>query len=137
MNRDEIKNILLVYRPGTSDAEDPEIAEALTLAKNDPELSQWASASHCARQNALRAKFRQIAIPAGLKEQIISEQAARARAASRREKIVGVLAGAVIVVSLIVIGVLYLPHNREPRLVANNLANYQKVMAKTAALDTI
>jgi hypothetical protein len=130
VNRDEIKNILLVYRPGTSDAEDPEIAEALALARNDPELSQWLE-EHCARQNALRAKFRQIAIPAGLKEQIISEQASRARAASRREKIVGVLAGAVIMVSLVAIGIFYLPRSG-PKPLANTLANYQNVMMSSA-----
>ena len=39
MNRDEAKIILLLYRPGTADAGDPEVAEALTLAKNDPELT--------------------------------------------------------------------------------------------------
>ena len=33
MNRDEAKNILLLYRPGTADAEDPQIAEALALAE--------------------------------------------------------------------------------------------------------
>jgi hypothetical protein len=45
---------------------------------------------------------------------------------------VGTLAGAVIVISLIVIGVLYLPRNSQPRPLANNLANYQKEMVKTA-----
>ncbi len=131
MNRDEIKHILLVYRPGTADAEDPEIAEALALVKNDPELSQWLE-EHCARQNALRAKFRQIAVPAGLKEQIISEQAARARAASRREKVMGVAAGAVLVAALLVIGIFYFPRNGE-RPMANNLTNYQTIMMSIAS----
>ncbi len=76
MNREEAKNILLLYRPETADAGDPQIAEALALAKQDPELARWLD-EHCARQNALRAKFRQIEIPAGLKEQIISERAAQ------------------------------------------------------------
>ena len=43
---------------------------------SDPELARWLE-EHCARQEALRAEFRQITAPAGLKEQIISEQAAR------------------------------------------------------------
>src|SRR5882724_318135 len=68
MNRDEAKNILLLYR-NPADAEDPQIAEALALAKNDDNLAQWFE-KLCARQNALREKFRQIAAPAGLKEQI-------------------------------------------------------------------
>jgi uncharacterized membrane protein YbaN (DUF454 family) len=76
VNRKEAKNVLLLYRPETADAGDPQIAEALALAKQDPELARWLD-EHCARQNALRAKFRQIEIPAGLKEQIISERAAQ------------------------------------------------------------
>ena len=83
MNRDEAKTILLLYRPGTADADDPQIAEALALAKQDPELTRWL-VEHCARQETLRAEFRQITVPAGLKEQIISEQAARTRAGIRR-----------------------------------------------------
>ena len=74
MNRNEAKTILLLYRPGTTDAGDPEIAGALALAKQDPELTRWL-AEHCARQEAVRAGFRKITAPAGLKEQIISEQA--------------------------------------------------------------
>jgi hypothetical protein len=73
MTPDEARKMLLLYRPGTSDAADPEIARALTVAKHDPELSRWLD-QHCAEQEALRAKIRQIPVPAGLKEQIISER---------------------------------------------------------------
>ena len=76
MNRDEAKSILLLYRHGTADADAPQIAEALALAERDPELKEWLVV-HCARQFVVREKFRQIAAPAGLKEQIISEQAAQ------------------------------------------------------------
>ncbi len=76
MNRDDAKNILLLYRPGAADAADPQFAEALALVKQDTELARWFG-EHCARQEVLRAKFREIPVPAGLKEQIISEQAAR------------------------------------------------------------
>jgi len=68
MNRDEAKNILLLYR-NPADAEDSQIAEALALAKNDANLAQWFE-KLCAQQNVLREKFRQIAAPVGLKEQI-------------------------------------------------------------------
>jgi len=70
VNRDEAKTILLLYRPGTADANDPQIAGALELAKQDPELTRWL-VEHCARQEAVRAGFRKITAPAGLKEQII------------------------------------------------------------------
>jgi len=75
VNITEAKRILLLYRPGTADAEDPQIAEALALAKMEPELARWLEV-HCARQYVIGDKFRQITVPAGLKEQIISEQAA-------------------------------------------------------------
>jgi hypothetical protein len=85
VNRDEAKDILLLYRHGTADADDPQIAEALTLAERDPELKDWLVV-HCARQFVLRDKFRQITAPAGLKEQIISEQAAMEKMTFRRQK---------------------------------------------------
>ena len=78
MNREEAKATLLLYRHGTADQEDPQIAEALAMAQNDQELKDW-FVVHCARQFVLRKKFQQIAVPAGLKEQIISEQAASQR----------------------------------------------------------
>jgi hypothetical protein len=96
MNRDDAKNILLLYRPGTADGADPQIAGALELAQRDAELARWFG-EHCARQEVLRAKFRQIPAPAGLKEQIISEQAAREKAAVWQRNIVFTCAAASIV----------------------------------------
>ena len=107
MNRDEAKTILLLYRPGTADAGDPEIARALELARQDPELTRWL-AEHCARQEALRAGFRQITAPAGLKEQIISEQAAQERTISWRQS--AVLVAAAIVAALVVLAPLWFQH---------------------------
>lgn len=72
----EAKEILKLYRPGTADAEDPSFAEALALCERNPELKKW-FAGHCAVYAALRAKFKAIPIPEGLKEQIISERKAR------------------------------------------------------------
>ena len=40
MNCDEAKTILLLYRPGTTDAEDAQTAEALALARSDPALAR-------------------------------------------------------------------------------------------------
>jgi hypothetical protein len=78
MNRDDAKNILLCYRPNTVDTVDPQVTEALSLVKQDAELADWFNELGT-RQEILRSKFRQIQAPAGLKEQIISEQAARER----------------------------------------------------------
>ena len=131
MNHDEAKQILLLYRPGTTDAEDPDTAAALSLAKADPELSRWLEA-HCARQTALREKFRQLPVLAGLKEQIISEEAAKAKAASRREKIVGLSAVAAIVIALMTIGFLVLPHKPAAPEANTTLAEYKSEMAGRA-----
>lgn len=72
MNLNEAKTILLLYRPGTADAEDPQVAEALALAKQSPELARWLAES-TARQTQLRGQFQHIPVPPGLKEQILAE----------------------------------------------------------------
>jgi len=100
VNLDEAKTILLLYRPGTMDAGDPEIAEALAMATQDPELTRWL-VEHCARQEALRAGFRKIAAPPGLMGQIVSEQVAAERRVVRRQKTV--LAMMAVVAALVVL----------------------------------
>jgi hypothetical protein len=99
MNREEAKEILLPYRHRAGDADDPQIAEALRLAKSDPELGRWLE-EHGAKQNILREKFQQIAVPEGLVQQIISERAAAKRASflERHRLVAAVVAITVIVV---------------------------------------
>ena len=41
MNREQAKEILLTYRQGSDDTAHPEIAEALQLLDQDPELARW------------------------------------------------------------------------------------------------
>jgi hypothetical protein len=125
VNRDEAKTILLLYRPGTVDADDLQIAEALALAKQDPELTRWLEA-HCARQEVLRAKLRQITPPVGLKEQIISEQAARDRIRSWRRN--AIFAVVLVVVALIALASFWLPHQAKD----NTFAIYRSRMASGA-----
>jgi hypothetical protein len=130
VNQDEVKQILLLYRPGTNDAQDPEVAEALALANSDPELSRWLG-EHNARQAALREKFRQIPVLAGLKEQIVSEQAAKSKAASRRDKIVGVAAVAAILIALLGLAHSFLPFGGTSNgQIANTLDNYKSRMVE-------
>src|SRR6266849_9238875 len=71
MNSRLAKEILLRYRPGTADASDPEFAEALEQAKRDPELGRW-FAQHQAFHNTIRERFKQLPVPAGLKEEILA-----------------------------------------------------------------
>ena len=128
MNHDEAKTILLLYRPGPVDANDPEIAGALALAKQNPELARWLE-EHCARQEALRAKFRQITAPAGLKEQIISEQVVLSKRTARREKLIAVAAAAIIVVSLVALAPFWLPNRT---VATDTLAGYKIQMVSIA-----
>jgi hypothetical protein len=58
----QVKEILILYRPGTADGEDPGVARALTAVTHDPELSCW-FAKHCALCEAFRNKFSQIPVP--------------------------------------------------------------------------
>jgi len=129
VNKEEAKQILLLYRPGTTDGEDPETVAALAMAKSDPELWRWFQ-GHCERQIALREKFRQIPVLAGLKEQIISEQAAKTRAAGRREKMAGVLAVLAIIASFTVVWSFVFPHRISPP--GPTLANFKVQMAYQA-----
>jgi len=131
VNINEAKTILLLYRPGTADAEDPQIAGALALAKREPELARWLE-EHSARQEALRAKFRQITVPVGLKEQIISESAARAMTVSRQRRntiFAAMAAMAAVVVLLIVLSSSWFPHRRNDD---NTLAIYRNQMVGVA-----
>jgi hypothetical protein len=75
MTKEQAKQVLQLYRPGSADAGDPEFAEALKLCERDAELKEWFG-SHCALYTALRSKFKRIAVPEGLKEQIIAERQA-------------------------------------------------------------
>ena len=126
MNREEAKEILLPYRHGAGDADDPQIAEALRLAKSDPELGRWLE-EHGARQNILREKFQQIAVPEGLVQQIISERAAAKRASFlERHRLVSSL---VAVTAIVLVGLYYL--EQIPRT-DYRLITYQSLMAYDA-----
>jgi uncharacterized membrane protein YbaN (DUF454 family) len=73
MTLGQAKEILLLYRPGTADAEDPQIVAAVELARRDPGLARWFE-RHCAFQEAMRAKLRQIEVPAHLKAALLAQQ---------------------------------------------------------------
>jgi hypothetical protein len=125
VNHDEARNILLLYRHGTADVDDPQIAEALALAQHDPELARWLE-EHCARQFVLREKFRQITVTAGLKEQIISEQAAQERMIFWRQK--SALAALAVLVLLVALAPFWFLHRTHD----DTLAIYQNRMAGVA-----
>jgi len=73
MDSRQAKEVLTRYRPGTDDASDPEIAEALEQCRRDLELGRWFE-QHRAGQTAIRDGLRQLPVPAGLKDKILAVQ---------------------------------------------------------------
>ena len=128
MNREEAKDILLLYRHhNPADEEDPIIIEALALAKSDPELAGWLE-MHCARQFVLTEKFRQIPVPEGLKEQIVSEHSASRRIAPKRLQ--HALTAVLAIVMVITLASAWV-ERRQP-LPENTLPVFQSQMARYA-----
>jgi hypothetical protein len=125
----EAKEILLLYRPGTADTADPQIAEALELARRDPELGRWFE-QHSAFQKTMRAKFQQIEVPAHLKASLLIRGAVAPKIlppqAWWRSPIWLTTAAAAVVLLLGVVGVW-----RKPR-VPDRFANYQARMVSQA-----
>jgi hypothetical protein len=123
MKHAEAKEILQFYRTGTADADDPQFAAALELARRDVVLARWFE-EHCAVHEALRARFREIIPPAGLKEQIIAENKIVVIPSWRRPV---VLAAAAAIVLLLIAGSL-LMKPREP----HDFTGYRSAMVSTA-----
>jgi len=122
MNCAEAKAILLLYRTD-ADAADPQVAEALALAEQDAVLGRW-FADYRATQDVLREKFRQIPVPAALKEQILSERVVMT-GKKRREKRVMVAALAALIIAAAVIGFFNIPRGARPE---DSFAMYQEQM---------
>lgn len=99
MTHNEAKEVLRLYRPGTADNADPTFTEALALCERDAELKSWLE-EHCALYLAMREKFKQIAVPEGLKEQIVAERKVHTSSVPLWQKSV-LLVGAVAVIALL------------------------------------
>jgi hypothetical protein len=126
MTKEQAKQILQLYRPGTADAADPEFIEALEFCEHDTELKEWL-ANHCAVYAALRAKFKKIPVPEGFKEQIIAERPIQHRAPVWQKSVL--LAGALAAIALVIsVVVQNMPH-RDP----SNFAAYRTSMGSLAS----
>jgi hypothetical protein len=104
MSRKEAQEVLLLYRPGFTDPDDEPMQQALELAKGDPELGAWFE-QHCQFQRKMAAAFKEIRVPEGFKEQIMSERKSHLSPAKRRVVVLAscasiLLAGFVIVSQL-------------------------------------
>jgi len=123
MNSHQAKQILSVYRPGTEDDQDPDIRAALAFARQNQELGEWLE-RHCETQAALRAQFRRIPVPEGLKEQIISERKAHARLPSRPKLVLA----AVCLLLFLFLGGLFISRFRSAE--ENSYANFSSRMLR-------
>ena len=125
MNSHQAKETLLLYRPGLADPDDPDFSEALELTRRDPELARWFE-EHCLLQEALHAKFSQLLVPEGLKEQILSERKVATHPAfSRKALQLGAAAALVMVLAATLLLLRQAP--RED----NSFANLRNRMAGT------
>ena len=78
MNASEARLILQSFQPGVGDDNDPQFAEALRAAKNDPALAQW-WAEEQAFDSAMAAQLAALPEPFGLKTRILAQQSPKAR----------------------------------------------------------
>jgi hypothetical protein len=100
MDREQAKEILLGYQPGSDDAVDPRITEALLMAANDPELGLWFEQ----QQNAdamIRRGLRETPVPADLKQRILGERNVVRVDFRWRKPVLAAAAAAVIVLGVV------------------------------------
>jgi hypothetical protein len=124
---EQAKEILLLYRPGTADAEDLEMIEAVALARQEPELGRWFD-QHRAYQTAMRAKFRELEAPEHLKLALLAGQRNILPPPVRawwRQPVVWAAAAALV----LLLGLVLLPR-RPP--VLDRFANYRETMVAAA-----
>lgn len=76
MDNQKAKDILACYRPGRDDQADPQFAAALEQARHDPDLARWLE-QQAGLDAALREKFKQIPVPAELREKVLAQLPAR------------------------------------------------------------
>jgi uncharacterized membrane protein YbaN (DUF454 family) len=129
-----------MYRPGVDDADDPLIAEALAQSRRDPDLARWLEQQQ-AVDAALGRKFKQIAVPAGLKQQILSERKV-VRPAIWWERRTLLAAAAAAVILAVVAG--YLMRRPEPQTfeayrthMAKLVSGEYKMMLETNDLNAV
>jgi len=138
----EAKEILLLYRPGMAEEADAELAQALELARSDAALNPWFT-EHCAFQEAMAAKFQDIPVPEGLKEQIISERKVRLASGFQRKAAVFAAAVALCCLCIGLASLYFRPHedyswsNFRNRMAGMVLRQYPKMDLETSDLGQV
>ena len=127
MNREQAREILGFFRPGSVDEHDSDFAEALAFARSDAGLGVWLD-EHCASYETIRSRMRQIAVPTGLKEQILAEQRSPSNivALPKSSWLKPVLAVAAIMILLLSISSLWPPRSTD------HFSTYRNRMVGTA-----
>jgi hypothetical protein len=127
VNRDEVRKILSVYRPG-EELFDPLLAAARKEAENDPELAAW----FAREQNFDNPFARAIAsgpLPAGLKIRVTPAKADRITRTSPWRRRLLVAAAAVVILGV------FLSSWRGPFVPNTSLADYREEMMSFVKLD--
>ncbi|HVM50546.1 MAG TPA: hypothetical protein VMU04_21145 [Candidatus Acidoferrum sp.] len=133
MTRAEAQRVLLLYRPGPPETGDPDMLEALELAKRDPELGQWFD-QHRAFQKTVSARLQQIEVPAHLRTSLLARAQAPATLLTPPQptwRRPFWLAAAVIVLAACLLGLWLRPRagdefaNYRARMVSGVLREYQ------------
>jgi uncharacterized membrane protein YbaN (DUF454 family) len=73
VNVQDAKKILLRWRPGHGDLRDPEVSEALELARHEPALQQWLDKQR-SFQRAVEQSFREVPVPPDLRRQLLAQR---------------------------------------------------------------
>jgi hypothetical protein len=128
MTDHQAKKILSLYRPGAADANDAGFSEALAQVRQSPELQRWFD-KHCAVQEQIQTRFRQVPVPDGLKQQILSEHKAASIGSQLKKS--ALLVGAAVLVTL---GVMFVGRLSSDRGIAEDksLSAYRDRMVGTA-----
>jgi hypothetical protein len=131
MDSRQAREILALYRPGSTDAADPRMAEALDQVKRDPELAAWFQ-EHCAVYTIIRGKPKAVPVPPGLKRQIIVGQAEHTRVIPLPGPVKILLAAAAI---LLLTTIVWFTFNTSAN--QNTFARYRDRMARSVQRSTI
>ena len=135
MDKREATELLQTYRPGASDSQEPRMAEALQWTDRDPELAQWFE-SHCLLSTTMRARLREIPVPADLKEKILlAESERRGVIVWLRNMLVPLAAAAVVLLLAAAAWMLFAPADKfadaRERLVKVPQRSYAMTMTST------
>jgi hypothetical protein len=99
MNQSDARKILAAYRPG-HEPRDPEVAEALRLARTDPELQQWLE-RQIAFHRSMRENLRHIRVPDHLRHRILAQaQPVELSFWTRRQAVLAIAAAVVALLGL-------------------------------------